>query len=56
MLIHIVIHIHCGSNETDNVFTQFVNFVLLTDVLVQYNELTKVIGVIKAFCIRFIRY
>ena len=49
-------HIHCGSNETDNDLTEFVNFVLLTNVLVQYNELTKFIGVIKGFCIGFIRY
>ena len=48
-MIDLIILMHCGSNETENVLAQFVNFVLLTDVLVQCNELTKVLGVIKSF-------
>ena len=33
IMIDIIIHIYCGSNETDNVLAQFVNCVLLLDAI-----------------------
>ena len=35
--------------ETDNVLSQFINYVILSDILVLHRELTKAIVAIKVF-------
>ena len=50
-------HISHGLKETDSVLsllTQFINFVILTDVVAQYNQFTSVLIVIRTFGISYI--
>ena len=49
IMIDIIYIYICSSKETDSVITQFINLVILTDVLAQYNSLTESLWSIKAF-------